>query len=39
VAHLPELLQQQSHGKNSVIISKNDRIFICSDPKPTEVNP
>jgi len=39
VGHLPELLQQQSHGKNGVVISKNDRIFICSDPKPTEVNP
>lgn len=39
VDHLPELLQHHSPNKNDVVISKNDRIFICSDPKPNEVNP
>ena len=35
--HLPTLLQQKSHATNGVVISKNDRIFICSDPRTNEV--
>jgi ubiquinone/menaquinone biosynthesis C-methylase UbiE len=37
--HLPDLLKQKSHSANGVVISKNDRIFICSEPRPNEVEP
>jgi len=35
--HLPDLLRQKAKTENGVVISKNDRIFICSDPKPDGV--
>ncbi len=35
--HLPDLLRQKAQTGNGVVISKNDRIFICSEPKPDGV--
>ena len=37
--HLPDLLKQKSRSQNGVVISKNDRIFVCSTPRPSEVAP
>lgn len=34
---LPDLLRQKALAQNGVVISKNDRIFICSDPRPDGV--
>jgi len=39
VDHLPELLRQHSPHKNGVVISKNDRIFICAEPKANMEEP
>ena len=36
--HLPPLLRRQSQAQDGVIISKNDRIFICAAPKQEEVS-
>jgi ubiquinone/menaquinone biosynthesis C-methylase UbiE len=37
--HLPELIKQKSLANNGVVISKNDRIFICSEPRLSEARP